>query len=44
MFTLSPGGYHVILKAVKLEGSPSQESAVAIEAGQTVEHILDFAE
>ena len=29
---------------MKLKGRPSQERAVAIEVGQTVEHLLDFAE
>ncbi len=43
-FTLSAGDCHVILKAMKLNGGPARERAVAIEAGQTVEHILNFAE
>ncbi len=41
-FELSPGQYKVMLKAVKLEGSPKRELEVTIEAGGSVERSADF--
>lgn len=43
VFEVLPGKYSVMLKAVRLEGKPTKQIEVAVEAGQTVEHIIDFA-
>ncbi len=41
-FELSPGKYQVQVKAVRLEGNPKREIEVTVEAGETVEHMVDF--
>ncbi len=41
-FELPPGKYRVTLKAIRLEGSPSQQLEVVVEAGKTVERMADF--
>jgi Ca-activated chloride channel family protein len=41
-FDLEPGRYKVTLKAVRLEGTPTKEMEVTVEAGGTVEKSADF--
>ncbi len=41
-FELSPGRYRVSVKAVRLEGRPSKQLEVTVEAGQTVEEKVDL--
>ncbi|MEM7355753.1 MAG: VWA domain-containing protein [Acidobacteriota bacterium] len=41
-FEVAPGRYRVSFKAVRLEGKPRQQVEVVVEAGQTVEQVVDF--
>jgi len=41
-FIVPPGRYRVEIKAIRLDGSPEREVEVTVDAGQTVEHIVDF--
>ncbi len=41
-FELPPGKYQVTLKAIRLEGDPTRQIEVVIEAGKTVERMVDF--
>ena len=41
-YELPPGSYKVKLKAVRLDGSPKREVEVVVEAGATVERMVDF--
>ena len=43
-FELAPGRYRVTLGAVRLEGRPKEEIEVTVEAGQTVERMVAFAQ
>ncbi len=42
-FELPPGKYRVKVKAVRLEGKPSKEVEMTVEAGKTAEHMVDFS-
>ena len=42
-FVLPPGSYKIDIRSVRLEGKPSRQIEVNVEAGQTVEQMVDLS-
>ncbi len=43
-FELPPGSYKVTVKGIRLEGRPTRETEITVEAGKTAEYMADFGQ